>query len=185
MLFRSSFVSLLSSFALCSVFTQLMIFISCVSQYLFFCGGKSQVRQIYGVGSHICDFSRFVERLGYAHSLRYRETKFPRCLLLQGRCGKRRCGSTFALACLYFRYFEIGCAAEFQKRYCFRFLCEMLFEFCFETTVAVGKYCRYFIVRCRIECLYFTLFLDYKPYGNRLNPTSRESGFYFSPQHGR
>ena len=97
------------------IFAGLAVVVAIQVYNLFLAGVKTQLRQVYRVGTHVCDTSALVQVLGYHHGLTNRVAKFAGGLLLQCRCGER--GSGHAL-----HWFlgdgldsKLGCLALLQK----------------------------------------------------------------------
>ena len=81
-------VCLLCAFGLGMEIASLAIFLAIEFGNFFLARGKTQLRQVHAICTHVRDKSVFIQALRYHHGLTNRESQLTGSLLLQRRCGK-------------------------------------------------------------------------------------------------
>jgi len=78
----NSFMSFLSTFALCMILTEFIIFLSISIQDSFLCRSQRQATQVHGVSTHVSNQSRFIQPLCNQHCMCNRKAQFTSSFLL-------------------------------------------------------------------------------------------------------
>ena len=152
------------------------------------CRIEAEVRKVCGVGTHVCDETRFVKGLCHAHGKRNGESEFVCRFLLQCGGGEGWSGETFCGTFLYAFHGE-GCPlALFQESFGLCSIAEVggqhrLHGCRLSVGIGDGEACGDAVTAFAFEILDFAFAFHDEPYGDTLYAACREIGLHLPPKY--